>query len=240
MPDGAAQAAVSRSYSQAAVRSPRLPDTVVCSGPSTCMPMNTTATASSGPATPEPRSTAATSTPVAIAKQAGSRPRAVSSPHQVAAIRRSACHSAAASRISCRFRTRARAEGGASPLPVMDFILPEAAGHAQPKSAQKFDKEPLASPAGIIIIDWASAAPRLAGRRRRPAHVRCPESSQLRRVSWRGRGCGRAAGSRRGASGREAARRRSRRPAARPPRRRVRGPRARPWACRCGSSPRPR
>ena len=119
IPGTATHAPVSSSYSQAAVRSPRLAESAVCSGPSTCMRTNTTATAISGAARPERRSTAATSTPVAMAKPAGSRPRAASSPHQPTAIGRSARHSAAASRSSCRSRSRASTGLPGEPSPVM-------------------------------------------------------------------------------------------------------------------------
>ncbi len=118
IPGTATHAPVISSYSRAAARSPRLAESAVCRGPSTCMRIKITATTSSGTATPEPRSTAATSTPVATAKPAGSSPRAVSSPHQPTAIGRSARHSAAASRSSCRSPSRASLDLVRGPSPV--------------------------------------------------------------------------------------------------------------------------
>ena len=85
MPAGATQASVSRSYSQAAVRSPRLAPIAWWMGVSTWSSTNTTPTVASGPARSSPACTAPTSAPVATANPAGSSPRPTSTAHQATA-----------------------------------------------------------------------------------------------------------------------------------------------------------
>src|SRR5262249_58845935 len=71
-----------------------------------CSRMNTIAVRSSGPASPPPRWTAETSTPIAIAKAAGSRPRAMSIAHHAVASTGSAFGKAANIFQSSRLRRR--------------------------------------------------------------------------------------------------------------------------------------
>ena len=105
MPGGRTHASESRSYNQAAVRSPRLKLSAVWIGVRICSSTNTAPTSSSGCAIPPPSTlplccTAATTMPVAIAKITGSTPRSSSTIHQPSASHRSAfgstlknCHS---------------------------------------------------------------------------------------------------------------------------------------------------
>src|SRR5918995_232441 len=106
MPAGRRQASVSRSYSQAAVRSPRLVPIAWWRGVSTCSSTNTTPTAASGPASSPPRCTAPTSAPVATANPAGSSPRPTSTAHQATASPGSARYSTPKNRHSWRSRSR--------------------------------------------------------------------------------------------------------------------------------------
>src|SRR5918995_357260 len=106
MPAGRRQASVSRSYSQAAVRSPRLVPIAWWRGVSTWSSTNTTPTAASGPASSPPRCTAPTSAPVATANPAGSSPRPTSTAHQATASPGSARYSTPKNRHSWRSRSR--------------------------------------------------------------------------------------------------------------------------------------
>ena len=90
MPCGRTQASVSRSYSQAAVRSPRLALIAWWMGVSTWSRTNTAPARASGPLRLSPRCAAPTSTPVATAKTAGSTPRRISATHHAIASPRSA------------------------------------------------------------------------------------------------------------------------------------------------------
>ena len=104
MPGGRTLASVSRSYSQAAVRSPRLVPIAWWTGTSTWSSTNTTPTAASGPARSRPPWTAPTSAPVATANTAGSTPRHPSTTHQATARPGSALNRAPKKRHSWRSR----------------------------------------------------------------------------------------------------------------------------------------
>ena len=100
MPGGRTHASVSLSYSQAAVRSPRLELTAWWIGARICSSTNVAPTTASGVASESPRCTAPTSAPIAIAKTAGSTPRTTSETHHTVASAASArgstlknCHS---------------------------------------------------------------------------------------------------------------------------------------------------
>src|SRR5215831_13436336 len=76
MPAGVTQASSRRSWSQAETRAPRLAPIASWTGASVLMATNTTAVAARGPASERPDWTAPTVAPVAMAKAAGSAPRA--------------------------------------------------------------------------------------------------------------------------------------------------------------------
>ena len=116
MPGGRTHASVSRSYSHAAVRSPRLVLTAWCTGVMIWSRTNTTPTKLSGTARLSPRWTAPMSMPIAMPNTAGSTPRSRSSTHQAIAIGPAALGSTAKNVHS--FRSRRRFSTGAfCPIP---------------------------------------------------------------------------------------------------------------------------
>ena len=95
IPAGRTQAAVSRSYRNAAVRSPRFRLIAVWIGVSTCSRTNAAPTTASDGVKSSPRWTATTRAPIAMAKTAGSTPRNTTAAHQAIASVPPACGSAA-------------------------------------------------------------------------------------------------------------------------------------------------
>ena len=81
-PGGPTVAAISRSLSDVAVRSPRFEPTTSWSGPTICAATNTTARATSGAASGSSSVTAAINQPEATAIIAGSAPRTTNPAHQ--------------------------------------------------------------------------------------------------------------------------------------------------------------
>src|SRR3989441_10929469 len=118
MPGGRTQAAVSRSYSHAAVRLPRLAPMAWCIGERTCSSTNTTPTSPSGAASASPRCTAPTRPPMAMAKSAGSSPRSTRRVHQATASARSAWSSTPANFHSLRARRRSITGSRSPRLPM--------------------------------------------------------------------------------------------------------------------------
>src|SRR6266540_1906502 len=159
MPGGSTHAVASRSLSHAAVRSPRLTLTAVWIGLSTCIATNTTPISAKGAARLRPDRTASIRTPVAMANTGGSSPRAIRTPHQAAASRRSALGSTVKNFHSGRARNLLIPHAPSAPTVVMGpYSMPptkdRASGARRPCGG--LDRWPIGP--GALRIDQDHAA----------------------------------------------------------------------------------